>query len=62
MLTLTFEKEKEDDPSNYGTALLSLVHAKIMEKIILEVIEKHLKDNEVIAQSQYGFMKEVITY
>lgn len=62
MLTLTFEKEKEDDLINYGTALLSLVHAKIMEKIILEVIEKHLKDSEVIAQSQYGFMKEVITY
>ena len=30
---------------------------KIMEKIILGVIEKHLKDNAVIGQSQQGFMK-----
>lgn len=45
-----------------GLFFLNLVHAKIMEKITLEVIEKHLKDNEVIAQIQYCFMKEVITY
>lgn len=30
---------------------------KIMEKIILEGIEKHLKDNRVICNSQHSFMK-----
>ena len=30
---------------------------KIMEKIILGVTEKHLKDNAVIGNSQHGFTR-----
>lgn len=33
------------------------VPGKIMEKPVLEGIEKHLGDNSVIGHSQYGFMR-----
>ncbi|KAJ7422591.1 hypothetical protein BTVI_13531 [Pitangus sulphuratus] len=46
-----------DDPGNYRPVSLTSVTGKIMEKIILRVIEKHLKDNAVIGQSQHSFMR-----
>ena len=52
-----FKKGNRDDPSNYRPVSLNSVPGKIMEKIILGVIEKHLKDNAVIAPSQHGFMR-----
>lgn len=36
---------------------LTLVAGKIMEKIILVFIEKHLKDKAVISHSQHGFIR-----
>ena len=36
---------------------LTSVSGKIMEKIMLGVIEKHLKDSEVVGNSQYEFMR-----
>ncbi|KAK4811903.1 hypothetical protein QYF61_017427, partial [Mycteria americana] len=52
-----FKKGKKDDPGNYRPVSLTSVPGEIMEKIILGVIEKHLKDNTVIEQSQHLFMK-----
>lgn len=52
-----FKKGKKEDPSNYRPVTLTSVPGKIIEKIILGVIEKHLKVNAVISQSQRGFMK-----
>ncbi|KFP46361.1 RNA-directed DNA polymerase from mobile element jockey, partial [Cathartes aura] len=43
-----FKKGKKEDPGNYRPVGLTLVPGKIMEKIILGVNEKHLKDNAVI--------------
>ncbi|KAK4821298.1 hypothetical protein QYF61_018047 [Mycteria americana] len=52
-----FQEWQERRPGNYRPISLSLVPGKIMEKIILGVIENHLKDNAVIGQSQCRFMK-----
>lgn len=40
-----FKKARKGDPVNYRTVSLTSVPGKIMDKIILGIIEKHLKDN-----------------
>ncbi|GAB0187060.1 mitochondrial enolase superfamily member 1 [Grus japonensis] len=52
-----FKKGKKEEPGNYRPVSLTSVPGKIMEKIMLGVIEKHLKDNAVIGHGQHGFMR-----
>ncbi|GAB0179592.1 mitochondrial enolase superfamily member 1 [Grus japonensis] len=52
-----FKKGKKEDPGNYRLVSLTSVPGKIMEKIMLGVIKKHLKDNAVIGHSQHGFQR-----
>jgi len=40
-----FKKHEKEDPGNYRPVRLISVHGKIMEKIILGVIEEHLKQS-----------------
>ncbi|KAJ7406272.1 hypothetical protein WISP_134811 [Willisornis vidua] len=48
-----FKTGHKGGPGNYRPVSFTSVMGKSMEKIILEVIEKHLKDNAGIGQSQY---------
>ncbi|GAB0179367.1 mitochondrial enolase superfamily member 1 [Grus japonensis] len=52
-----FKKGKKEDPGNYRPVSLTSVPGKIMEKVILGVIEKHLRDNIVIGHIQHRFTK-----
>ena len=52
-----FKKGKKEDPGNYRPVSLTSVPGKIIEKVILGVIEKHLRDNAVLGHSQHGFMR-----
>ncbi|KAJ7423231.1 Ubiquilin-1 [Pitangus sulphuratus] len=56
-IVLIFKKGKKEDPGNYRPISLTSVSAKITEKVILVGIEKRLKDNAVIGNSQHGFMR-----
>ncbi|KAJ7400850.1 hypothetical protein WISP_00193 [Willisornis vidua] len=54
---LIFKKGKKKDPGNYRPVSLTTEPGKVMEKIILGSIEKHVKPNAVIGHSQGVFMK-----
>lgn len=44
-----FKKDKKEDPGNYRSVSLTDVPDKIMEKIMLWIIEKYMKENADIA-------------
>ncbi|KAJ7426177.1 RNA-directed DNA polymerase from mobile element jockey [Willisornis vidua] len=46
-----FKKSKKEDPGNYRHVSFTSVSGKVMEKIILGVIEKQLKENAVTAST-----------
>lgn len=50
-----FKKGKKD-PGHYRPFSLTSMPCKIMEKIILGGIEKHLEDNTLISHSQHSFV------
>ena len=52
-----FRKGKKEDPGNYRPVSLTSVLGKIMEKVILAVIKKHLRDNTDVAYSQHRFTR-----
>ena len=52
------KKRKKKGPGNYTSVNLTSVPGKILEKIILEGIEVHLGNNEVIGPRQCGFMRD----
>lgn len=55
-VTPAFKKGKKD-PGNYWPVTLTSISGKVMEKLILEAISKHMED-KVITSSQHGFTRE----
>ncbi|KAK4818855.1 hypothetical protein QYF61_020074 [Mycteria americana] len=52
-----YKKAAREDPGNYRPVSLTSVPGKIVEKIILGTIERHLKNNALMRHSQHGFTK-----
>lgn len=52
-----FQKTKQEDPGNYRPVSHTSVPGRTMEKILLGVTEKLLKDNAVMGHSQHTFTK-----
>jgi len=46
-----------EDPGNYRPVRLPSVPGKIMAKIILGTVQRHLKNNAIIRHNQRGFVK-----
>ncbi|GAB0204360.1 mitochondrial enolase superfamily member 1 [Grus japonensis] len=55
-VTLVFKKGKKD-PGNYSPVSLTSIPGKMMEQLILEVINKHVEEKVVIGSGQHGFTK-----
>lgn len=52
-----FQNGKKEDPGNYRPVSLTSLPVKIIEKIVLGVTKKYLKDNAITDHSQHRFTR-----
>ena len=52
-----FKKGSKTNPANYRPISLTSVTCKIMERLIRDIMMKHLLDNNLISEHQHGFVK-----
>ncbi|PKU38401.1 rna-directed dna polymerase from mobile element jockey- hypothetical protein [Limosa lapponica baueri] len=52
-----FKKGKKEDPGNYRPVSVTSIPGKMMERLILGVISKHMQEKKAIRSSQHGFTK-----
>lgn len=51
------KKDKKEDPGNYRLFSLTSVLGKVMEKLMLEMLFRHMENKKASRSSQYGFIK-----
>jgi len=56
-VTPVFKKGKKEDPGNHRPVSLTSIPGKVVEQLILEVINKLVEEKKVIRSSQHGLIK-----
>ncbi|PKU35728.1 rna-directed dna polymerase from mobile element jockey- hypothetical protein [Limosa lapponica baueri] len=52
-----FKKSKKEDPGNYRLVSLTSIPGKMMERLVLGIISKHMEEKKAIRSSQHGSTK-----
>ena len=55
VVTALFKKGKKSDPANYRAITLTSIVCKILERILVEILVKHLRKNNLQSKQQHGF-------
>ncbi|PKU35707.1 rna-directed dna polymerase from mobile element jockey- hypothetical protein [Limosa lapponica baueri] len=55
--SLPFKKGKKEDPGNNRPVSLTAIPGKVMERLILAIISKHVEEKKAIRSSQHRFTK-----
>ena len=55
VVTALFKKGKKSDPANYRAITLTSIVCKLLERIIVEILIKHLRKNNLQSKWQHGF-------
>jgi len=56
-VTPTYKKDQKEDPGNYRPVSWTWVLGKIIERVTLNALTRHMNDNQGIRPRQHGFMK-----
>ncbi|GAB0179825.1 mitochondrial enolase superfamily member 1 [Grus japonensis] len=56
-VTLVFKKGKKEDLGDYRPVSLTSIPGKMMEELIVDVVNKHVEEKKVIGSDQHGFTK-----
>ncbi|PKU48937.1 rna-directed dna polymerase from mobile element jockey- hypothetical protein [Limosa lapponica baueri] len=51
------KRGKKEDPGNYRLVSLISTPGKMMERLILDIISKHMEEKKAIRSSKHGFTK-----
>ena len=58
IITALFKKGDKTDPGNYRPVSLTCIACKIMESIVYDHIVKHMIENNLFSNKQYGFISK----
>ena len=56
IVTPIYKKGPRSDPANYRPVSLTCILCKVLERIIVQAILQHLKDNQLLCKEQHGFV------
>lgn len=56
-VTPIFKKSKKENPKNHRLLSFTLIPGKVIKKLILETVSKHMKYKKVTRSSQNAFRK-----
>jgi hypothetical protein len=57
-ITALFKKGDKAEPGNYRPVSLTSVVCKTMEKLVREIIVKHMSANKLFNNKQFGFLMQ----
>ena len=55
-VTAIFKSGQKNKPENYRPISLTSVHGKLLERLIRDILVKHMEENNLFSKAQHGFI------